>query len=104
MFMLGNYPKAFFVTDGRTGNAILKRVMAKYPDWPKNVKLELSPCGYIEAVKYHIGQNGKKYGTPAINGEDYPYGSSSFNNIAYHGKLYKSEYIDGCLKSFIVLQ
>lgn len=64
MFMLGNYPKAFFVTDGRTGNAILKRVMAKYPDWPKNVKLELSPCGYIEAVKYHIGQNGKKYGTP----------------------------------------
>ena len=35
--------------------------MAKYPDWPKNVKLELSPCGYIEAVKYHIGQNGKKY-------------------------------------------
>ena len=60
--MLGNYPKAFFVTDGRTGNAILKRVMAKYPDWPKNVKLELSPCGYIEAVKYYIGQMVKNMG------------------------------------------
>lgn len=85
------------IKDKRIGNAILRRAMQKQKDvMPKGWILYLSQWGYI--TEACVEDDGDPDG---LHSAIY---CASFNGVEYKGKLYKSQYFDGCFSPYIVEQ
>lgn len=77
------------VRDRRVINAILRRA-AKQNNVPEGIKMVASEWGYIEIYRTDAD-------APTIN-----HLWTSFSDVEYKGKKYKSRYFSGCFNPYVV--